>query len=284
MYVRAVAEPPREWVRAWRPVVPGVREVFHARFVDHVYPPHTHEAWTVFLVDQGAIRYDLERKHRGVAGRRVTLLPPHVVHDGRAANAVGYRKRVLYLDTEVLPERLIGASVDRPDTEDSSVVDSVARVHRAVEERSDPLEIETALAIAAERLLHHLGAGRSADPVRPANEIAGELRELLDEHRFDGITLAEAARTLQARPGHLVRSFTRAFGIAPHRYVIGRRIDAARGLLLEGEPIADVAIAVGFHDQAHLTRHFRRHVGTTPGRFVASRVAALEADRTHRRP
>jgi AraC-like DNA-binding protein len=47
-------------------------------------------------------------------------------------------------------------------------------------------------------------------------------------------------------------------------------------LLLEGEPIADVAVAVGFHDQAHLTRHFRRHVGTTPGRFVASPVETLE--------
>lgn len=183
---------------------------------------------------------------------------------------------MLYLDAEVLPERLIGASVDRPDTEDPSVVDSVARVHRAVEERSDPLEIETALAIAAERLLHHLGARGAAGTLRPLNEIAGELRELLDEHRFDRITLAEAARTLQAPPGHLVRSFTRAFGIAPHRCVIGRRIDAARALLLEGEPIADVAIAVGFHDQAHLTRHFRRHVGTTPGRFVASRIEALE--------
>jgi AraC-like DNA-binding protein len=276
LYVRAVAEAPREWVRAWRPAVPGVREVFHARFVDHVYPPHTHEAWTVFLVDEGAVRYDLETKHRGVAGRRVTLLPPHVVHDGRAANAVGYRKRVLYLDAEVLPERLIGASVDRPDTEDPSIVDSVARVHRAVEERSDPLEIESALAIAAERLLHHLGARGTAGPVRPSNEIAGELRELLDEHRFDRITLADAGRTLHAPPGHLVRSFTRAFGIAPHRYVIGRRIDAARALLLEGEPIADIAVAVGFHDQAHLTRHFRRHVGTTPGRFVASPVETLE--------
>ena len=176
----------------------------------------------------------------------------------------------------MLPERLIGASVDRPDTEDPSIVDSVARVHRAVEERSDPLEIESALAIAAERLLHHLGARGSRGPRRPSNEIAGELRELLDEHRFDRITLADAGRTLHAPPGHLVRSFTRAFGIAPHRYVIGRRIDAARALLLEGEPIADVAVAVGFHDQAHLTRHFRRHVGTTPGRFAASPVEALE--------
>jgi hypothetical protein len=57
----------REWVRAWKPVVAGVHEVFHAHFVDYAYPPHVHDAWTVFIVDDGWIRYDLERRHRGAS-------------------------------------------------------------------------------------------------------------------------------------------------------------------------------------------------------------------------
>ena len=110
----------REWVRAWKPDVPGIREVFHARFVDHAYPAHTHDTWTVFIVDEGAIRYDLESSHRGAAaGTRVTLLPPHVVHDGRSAAVAGYRKRVLYVDTDLLEEGLIGPAVDHPDIEDA---------------------------------------------------------------------------------------------------------------------------------------------------------------------
>jgi transcriptional regulator GlxA family with amidase domain len=48
---------------------------------------------------------------------------------------------------------------------------------------------------------------------------------------------------------------------------VGRRLDRARRLLLEGLPIADVAVATGFHDQPHLTRHFRALLGTTPGAF-----------------
>jgi hypothetical protein len=63
--------------------VPATHEVFHARFVDHAYPAHTHDAWTVFTIDEGSIAYDLERRHRGVEGSKVTLPPPHVVHDGR---------------------------------------------------------------------------------------------------------------------------------------------------------------------------------------------------------
>ena len=56
--------------------------------------------------------------------------------------------------------------------------------------------------------------------------------------------------------------------IAPHRYVVGRRVEAARKLLLAGVPIAQTAAEVGFHDQAHFTKQFRRHVGATPGRFA----------------
>src|ERR671911_239937 len=54
-----------EHVRAWQPALPGVREVFHARFVEHRYPPHTHDTWTVLIVDQGAIRYDLDNREHG---------------------------------------------------------------------------------------------------------------------------------------------------------------------------------------------------------------------------
>jgi AraC-like DNA-binding protein len=188
---------------------------------------------------------------------------------------------VLYLGTDVLPDALIGPAVDRPDVEDPAVVTSVARVHAAVEAGRDPLEIESALAIAAARLRRHLGDRDGEDPAtRPAGAIAGALRELLDERRFNRVTLADAGRMLHVSPGHLVRSFTRTFGIAPHRYVIGRRIDAARALLLNGEPIADVAVAVGFHDQAHLTKHFRRHLGATPGRFARGPGASLPAGRT----
>jgi AraC-like DNA-binding protein len=73
-----------------------------------------------------------------------------------------------------------------------------------------------------------------------------------------------------ASPAHLVRSFTHTFRIAPHQYVLARRIDAARKRLLDGEPIARVAAEVGFYDQAHFTHQFKRHVGTPPGRYVLS--------------
>jgi AraC-like DNA-binding protein len=270
LYDRRLLTNPGEWVRAWKPAVPGIHEVFHARFVDHVYPPHTHEAWTVFIVDEGAIRYDLETRHRGAAGARVTILPPHVVHDGRAATRAGFRKRVLYLGSDILGDDLIGRAVDDPDIEDPSLVRELRTLHRILRDPDQALAAETALAGVSTRLRAHLGALDETVAARPEDEIASDLRDLLDEHLSQRLTLADAGRLLHASPAHLVKCFSRTFGIAPHRYVLARRIDAARRRLLDGEPVAGVAAGVGFHDQAHLTRHFKRHVGTTPASYASA--------------
>jgi AraC-like DNA-binding protein len=69
---------------------------------------------------------------------------------------------------------------------------------------------------------------------------------------------------------HLVRSFTRSYGIPPHRYLVGRRLDLARQRLLDGEDAAHLAAATGFYDQAHLTRHFKRLLATTPASYQRS--------------
>ena len=71
-------------VSAWRPAVPGIAEVFHARFFTHAYPLHTHDTWTLLIVDDGMVRYDLDRHEHGAFREQVTLLPPGVPHDGRS--------------------------------------------------------------------------------------------------------------------------------------------------------------------------------------------------------
>jgi AraC-like DNA-binding protein len=271
---------PQEHVRAWRPPLDGVREVFHARFVEHAYPPHTHDAWTVLLVDEGAVRYRLDRHDHGSHRAVVTVLPPHVAHDGRSAVPAGFRKQVLYLEPRVLGEEHVARAVDDPTVADIALVRALHAVHRSLAPGADALEAEARLALAVERLQAHLRARPGAAPVpppdpRPAPTLAGDLRALLDAAAVPTPaapppTLAVLGRTLGASPTHLIRTFTRTFGVAPHAYLLARRVDAARGLLLAGAPPAEVAAATGFHDQPHLTRHFRRHVGTTPARYAGS--------------
>ncbi|WP_411110427.1 AraC family transcriptional regulator [Streptomyces sp. c-19] len=264
-------------VSAWRPRVPGIVEVFHARFTAHAYPMHVHDVWTLLIVDDGVVRYDMNRREHGTPGDTVSLLPPQVPHNGSPATPHGFRKRVLYLDLTQLDESFIGAAVDGPDLVDPLLRRRVGQLHAALADRADELEAQSRLALIRERLRTRLRP-RSVTRTPPAGPgVAHGLRDLLDERLVQGVTLDEAAGLLHAHPAHLVRAFSSAFGIAPHQYLTARRLDRARRLLLEGRAPAEVAAATGFYDQSHLSRSFKRLVGTTPGRFVRKHGAEATA-------
>ena len=254
-------------VRAWRPSVAGVAEVLHAQWRDHAYPAHTHDTWTLLLVDDGLIGYDLDRRgHAAVPRAGVTLLPPHVVHDGRPTTSRGFRKRVVYLDGDVFAESLIGSAVDGPLILDDHLRAESSWLDRALV-RGDDLEAESRLALVVERLVWHLTGRPETAIVGAPAVVARRAREVLDDDPAAVSGIAAMAQTLGVSTAHLVRSFTRSYGIPPHQYLLGRRLDTARRRLLAGEAPVDVAVATGFHDQAHLTRHFKRLLAVTPGRY-----------------
>ncbi|GAA1017580.1 AraC family transcriptional regulator [Acrocarpospora pleiomorpha] len=260
----------RELVKAWRPAIKGIAEVLHARFTEHAYPMHVHDSWTVLIIDDGAVRYDLDGHEHGALSKLVTLLPPYVPHNGRAADAHGFRKRVIYLDRAELGEELIGPAVDHPAVVDPELRRCIDRLHGALISPGGELEAESRLAVIRERFLRHLSRMRRDDPADP--RLARQLRELLDSRVRDGISLDEAARLLGRHPTHLIRAFSREFAMAPHQYLISRRVDRARHLLLQGLPASTVAVEAGFYDQPHLTRHFKRILGVSPARYVTGRT------------
>ena len=246
----------------------------------HVYPMHTHEAWTLLIVDAGMIRYDLDRHEHGALHQAVTLLPPRVPHNGRAATSSGFRKRVVYLDLGYLPASLIGRAVDQPVLFDPLLRQRINQLHQALAEPGGELEAESRLAFVAERLQQHL-AGDAAAPLTAAAaggpgraDVAHQLRALIDAGFRDKVTLRQASQAIHAHPAHLVRMFSREFGISPHQYLTGRRVDLARRLLLDGTPPSVAAATVGFCDQSHLNRSFRRLLGTSPGRYTSGRRPA----------
>jgi AraC-like DNA-binding protein len=265
-------QPERPQIRAWRPAVDGVVEVLHARFGSHAYPMHTHDAWTLLVIDDGVVRYDLDRREHGAVPDRITLLPPHVPHDGRSAVPRGFRKRVAYLDASAIDARYVGAAVDTPALCDALMRDWIDRLHGALRHSGDELEAQSRLCLIVERLEQHLGGAPARQSARDRG-LAGRLRDLIDANVVVGVSLTDAATAFGVHPTHLVRSFHREYGVPPHRYLVGRRLDDARRLLLDGRQIADVATTVGFYDQAHFARHFRRLLGTSPAAYARSAVA-----------
>jgi AraC family transcriptional regulator len=87
-----------------------------------------------------------------------------------------------------------------------------------------------------------------------------------DNYAMD-LSLSDIAAAAHLSPFHLSRIFKKATGITPHQYLLQVRVNSARALLTAGagdRSLAEVAAAVGFADQSHLTRHFKRMLGVTP--------------------
>ena len=112
----------------------------------------------------------------------------------------------------------------------------------------------------------------SAITLAPSNGLSPErllrVRDFIEAHLDDDLSLTVLADIACLSPYHFSRSFKEAAGVGPQRYVIQRRLERAKTLLRRtAQPLALVAQKAGFADQSHLTSIFRRELGVTPGRF-----------------
>ena len=159
-----------------------------------------------------------------------------------------------------------GSTVALPQLEPND--DRSAPFHRLLDAAcagADRLSLEVALAEAISALA--LISSAKSDHSRPVRRAMEYLRERLS----DSITLDEIAAHAGLDKIHLCRAFRAQIGMPPHAYLTRLRIARAKELLLGGVRAAEIAPRVGLYDQAQLTRHFRRIVGTTPARFGKAR-------------
>ncbi len=99
----------------------------------------------------------------------------------------------------------------------------------------------------------------------PSNAVIRRVIDYIHDNLDQQLTLAELAFIANMSLYHFSRTFKQATGMAPHQYVLSTRIERAKALLLQGKlSVAEVALQVGFFDQSHFTRYFKRIVGVTP--------------------
>lgn len=92
--------------------------------------------------------------------------------------------------------------------------------------------------------------------------------DYIQAHLEQDLGLKELANLVQLSPHYFAHLFKQSVGIAPHQYVVQQRVKRAKQLLKRSDMnIGEVAYAVGFSNQAHLNRHFKRITGITPGAF-----------------
>jgi AraC-like DNA-binding protein len=148
----------------------------------------------------------------------------------------------------------------------------ISLTHRVLEEQASALERESRLLWTLARLIV-----RYADDhprISPlAKEHAGiqRVRSYLDENYAENVSLEQLAAIAHLSPFHLLRSFRDQVNLPPHAYQIQARIMHAKQLLQTDMSCVETALAVGFADQSHFSKHFKRIVGVPPGLYSSVR-------------
>ncbi|MFC7330226.1 AraC family transcriptional regulator [Marinactinospora rubrisoli] len=266
-----------ENARYWRhPGLPDV-ELLRASFVRHSFDRHAHDQYAIGVIEAGIEEYRYRGElHRAGSGG-IVVVEPGEVHTGHAGLPEGWRYRMLYPEVPVLAEvaRELGRS-GTPAFAGSVLTDpATARRLRAAHlaaEHGDRLAASSLMRAALRDLVHrHARADRvraTPDSGRPTpSRIAAQARDILHADIVDPPALPELAAAVGVTPFALLRAFRAAYGFPPHSYLIQVRVMRARRLLADGRSPRDVAAEVGFADQAHLSRHFKRRLGVPPGAY-----------------
>ncbi len=223
--------------------------------------------------------------YRGVAEistpGKVIVLHPDEAHDGRAGTPGGFGYRIVY----VAPARIREAAraicgrpgalpfVREPVTANETLTDAIEAAFRRGPE---PLAIDGLILRLAEALLDaDPSSGGGATPIRLDSRAVARARQFLDAETTRVVSSSELEAVTGLTRYELARQFRAALGTSPYRYSLMRRLDGARAELRGNRSLADVALAAGFADQAHLSRMFKCAFGVTPARY-----RALEANRT----
>ncbi|MGI5270819.1 AraC family ligand binding domain-containing protein [Nonomuraea sp. CA-218870] len=265
---------PQERARFWRhPAVPDV-DLLKARYVTHRFSRHVHEGYAIGVVLDGVEEFEYRGELRRAGAGEVVLVNPDSVHTGQAGLADGWAYRMLYPSVAAVGEVAaeLGLAYGTPHfpepvVREPEVEALVVRAHRATE-RGDDLAASTLMRTLFARLLTRYAAPRPAAALSSEGRRAvRRAMEVLHERLTDPPSLDDLARLVDARPFPLLRAFKAATGLPPHAYLNSVRVRQARRLLRAGVRPADVAAQVGFTDQAHLNRHFKRVVGVPPAAY-----------------
>ena len=267
-----------EDVQLWRSEALGGLDLIHGRFAHFSFTPHAHEEFFIAVTESGSAAPRFWGGTQHVGRGDLFVLSPGVVHSGGPAGDSVWRYRAFYPPPGLM-ERVaaeLTGSARGTVTFAQDMIDDPASAALLLEahaglERPEPsaLARETRLLEALAALaIRHAAAPLPISRIGQEHRAVRRARQLLDALPAENVSLDALAHEAGLSAFRLCRVFRRETGLSPHAYQVLVRARLAKSLLAQGISISQAAAEAGFFDQAHLTRHFKRIYGVTPGSYA----------------
>lgn len=263
-----------EWLRpADLPGVEVVRADCSSRLW-HVF----HTTYSICsILHSGITEWTYRSKIQYSRTGHLMLMEPGELHAGRKIIGTARRTfRVLNIDHSLIQNAAMELGIAAEphfrlaSTADPMLFGAFKRLHVSLESESTTLERQSLFASCVRLLLERgIETRLSTAPRCPERPALRRAQEFIHEnHSRPDITLDDLATITGLSRFYLVRAFAREFGLPPHAYQNQVRIAKARTLLTVGWSVGRVAEEMGFSDQSHFARHFRKALGLTPTEYM----------------
>ena len=246
----------------------GGIEVTVGRF-RQMLPRHSHDGLMLSLINDGVQVVRSRSGSSAAAAGTIVAVAPNEVHAADPGDQSGWFYHTVTIPCSVLEERQLNSSRFHCETSivDRSLLGALKSFFRSLDGSGTIVREEALLDLLTQFYVGHTSVPRPRT-YKPTEMRAVETcKEYLAAYLDRNVSLLELSRLARIDRYLLVRSFTHIVGMPPHAWHSQRRLSKCLEMLSRGHPVADVAQATGFADQAHLTRAFKRVTGITPGKF-----------------
>ncbi len=272
-----VSASPLEQAKLWRdPVIPNL-ELLRATYLTYAFSRHTHDTFGIAILETGAMEF----LYRGLAhvapAGAIVIIQPDEVHTGHSAFGSPWSYRTLLPGAELLQQaayELAGQPQSVPYFPETVIHDPtlyayLRNLHVTLEQSNSTLKREsTFLWALAQLIANYAGDRPPLQSVGRETQAICRVRDYLMANYDQNPSLQDLANLVSLRPLRLLRVFRKHTGLPPHAFLTQIRVFEARKRLAMGYSLADAALDVGFTDQSHLSRHFKRMTGVTPGQYA----------------
>lgn len=237
------------------------------------FPNHFHDYYVIGFIERGTRALSVGAKEYETGPGDLLLFNPLDTHTCAQIDGDVLDYRCLNVPLETM--RAMALEITGLDAAPKFSINVVARcaqigllreLHTLIMENGDALEKEELFFFLLEVLIREYAGVEESGEARAESAIAG-VRALIEADCTRSLTLAELCESSGLNKFHMLRLFTKTYGITPYRYLETVRVNRAKELLKEGALPVDAALQSGFSDQSHFSNFFKRFIGLTPGQY-----------------
>ncbi len=255
-------------------------EVWHISHTAINHKPHFHYMLSIGAVEEGEVDILHDGQITHLSAGELIIFNPETVHTFNPTKDAELKYHMICLDItwcKAFQESMWGISLDAFEKINRSVFRD-KMMHESFIMLSVLLRDQSVFVLEKEEALHqfmkaffdrntsHLTSHHASDKL--ILDHLESVKDYIKENVRENITVAQLAKKASLSDYHFMRVFKHYVGMSPYAYLINQKINLAQRLLLDGTPIIEVALELGFVDQSHLNRHFRPIVTMSPGKFV----------------